>query len=219
MPDSSEVESFVECTDVGGAVAELTEHCPGPVLIVDRERRSDRNRQMAADDAPAAQETTLDVEQVHRAAVSAGYTRLLAEQLGHDRFRRASDGERRGMVAVADEQVVVGFEAVDAADVGGLLPDGQMAVTANAGARVLLFGALLETPDEQHRAQQAARVLAVLQHVARPLGCFRHYLAFSRSKVRVQDSRINLLAGAAGLRAPRAPSATWERRRSSPEPS
>ena len=65
MPDSSEVESFVECTDVGGAVAELTEHCARPVLIVDRERCSDRNRQMAPDDAPAAQETTLDVEQVH----------------------------------------------------------------------------------------------------------------------------------------------------------
>jgi hypothetical protein len=107
---------------------------------------------MPADDAPAAQEVTIDVEQVHRAAVAPGHACFLAEQLGHHGRGRASDGERRCMVAVAHEQVVVGPEAVDAADVGRLLADRQMAVATDACACVLLLGPLLEPPDEQHRA-------------------------------------------------------------------
>jgi CHAD domain-containing protein len=103
VPDGGEVESFVKRPDVGGPVAELTEHRTERVLVVDRERRADGDRQMAPDDAPAAQEATIDVEQVHRAAVAARHTRLLAEQLGHDGCRRAPDGERRGVVAVAHE--------------------------------------------------------------------------------------------------------------------
>ena len=80
--------------------------------VVERQRRADRDRQMAADDAPAAQEATLDVEQVHRAAVAAGHAGLLAEQLGHDgRPGRTADRERRAVVAVAREQVVAVVEA------------------------------------------------------------------------------------------------------------
>ena len=135
------------------AVTELTEHRTGRVLVVERERCADRDRQMAPDDAPAAQEVTVDVEQVHRAAVPACHTRFLAEQLAHDGCRRAPDSERRGVVAIAHEQIVVGFEAIDAADVGRLLADRQMAVAADPRARVLLLGTFFEPSDEQHPAQ------------------------------------------------------------------
>ncbi len=174
MPDGGEVERFVKRPGVGGTVAELTQHRAGSVLIVERERCADRDRQMPADDAPAAQEVTIDVEQVHRAAVAARHTRLLAEQLGHHGRGRAPDGERRGVVAVAHEQIVVGFEAVDAADVRRLLADRQMAVAADPCARVLLLRALFETPDEQHQAQQTERMLPVPEHVARAIGCLGH---------------------------------------------
>ena len=45
---------------------------PSAPRVVERERRADRDRQVPADDAPAAEEVALDVEQVHRAAVAAG---------------------------------------------------------------------------------------------------------------------------------------------------
>ena len=56
---------------------------PSAAAVVERERRADGERQLAADDAPAAEEAALDVEQVHRAAVAAGDAGGLAEQLGH----------------------------------------------------------------------------------------------------------------------------------------
>src|SRR4029078_8807725 len=59
-------------------------------------------------------------------------------------------------------------------DVGRLLANRQMAVAADACARVLLLGALLEPSDQQHHAQQTQRKLAVLQHIAGLIRCLGH---------------------------------------------
>ena len=64
----------------------------GRVGLVERERGADRDRQVPADDAPAAVEAPLDVEQVHRAAVAARDAGRLAEELRHD---RGADPSRR----------------------------------------------------------------------------------------------------------------------------
>ena len=74
-----------------------------------------------------------------------------------------ADGERRAVVAVAREQVVAVAELVDRADVRGLLADAEVAVAADAGARVLLLGALLEAPHQVHRAVQASGGCRVLR--------------------------------------------------------
>ena len=108
----------------------------------------------AADDAPAAEEAALDVEQVHRAAAAVGDAGDLAEQLGHDRGGRAADRERGAVVAVGREQAVALLQRVDGADDRGLLADGQVAVAADPRARVLLLGALLEAADQHHLAKQ-----------------------------------------------------------------
>jgi hypothetical protein len=143
--------------DVGRAVAELAQHDAVGAGVVERERRADRDRQVPADDAPAAEEAPVDVEQVHRAAVAAGDAGRLAEQLGHHAGRLGADRQRRAVVAVAREQVVGLAERLDGADVGRLLADREVAVAADPGPRVLLLRALLEAADQHHLAEDAPR--------------------------------------------------------------
>jgi hypothetical protein len=131
------------------------EHDAVRAVVVERQRRAGGDRQLAADDAPAAEEAAIDVEQVHRAAVPAGDSGGLAEQLRHHRRRRRADGQRGAVVAVAREQVIGGAERLDGTHRGGLLADREMAVAADARAGVLLLRPLLESTDQQHLAQQA----------------------------------------------------------------
>ena len=159
---------------VDGAVAELAEHGVRLVAVLERERRADGDRQVSADDAPAAEEAARDVEQVHRAAAAVGDAGLLAEQLAHDGGRRAADGQRGAVVAVAREQAVALLEGVDRADGRGLLADRKVAVAADPGPGVLLLGALLETADQGHRPEQPAGGAGVLQNAFLTLGSARH---------------------------------------------
>ena len=126
---------------------------PSEPRVVERQRRADGDRQVAADDAPAAQEAAVDVEQVHRAAVAAGDAARLAEQLGHHAGRLRADGQRGAVVAVAREQIVGLAERLDRADVGRLLADREVAVAADPGSRVLLLRPLLEAADQHHLAE------------------------------------------------------------------
>ena len=55
----------------------------GSLAVGERQGRAGGDREMGADDAPAAEEAALDVEQVHRAATAVGDAGVLAEELGH----------------------------------------------------------------------------------------------------------------------------------------
>ena len=157
-----------------GPVSELAEDGVRLVAVGERQRGSSRDGQMCADDAPAAEEAALDVEQVHRPAAAVGDAGVLAEELRHHRRRRAPDRERRRVVAVAREERVALLERVDRADGGGLLADREMAVAADARTGVLLLGPLLEPADECHLPEEAHRVRAVVQHRRLGYGRFRH---------------------------------------------
>ena len=156
----------MEGADVRGAVAELAQDDTGRVGLIECERRADRDRQVPADDAPAAVEAALHVEQVHRAAIAPRDAGRLAEQLRHDRVGSEPTRERRSVVAVAREQVVALAEPVDRADVRGLLADAEVAVAPDAGARVLLLGALLEATHQVHRAVEPSGGCRVLRDIA-----------------------------------------------------
>jgi hypothetical protein len=93
------------------------------------------------------------------------------------------------MVAIACVEAVAVLERVDGADRGGLLADGEMAVAADAGARVLLLGALLEPTDQRHRTEQTARGIRVGEDVWWGLGGLRH-----RQNLSGQSSRVEIMA-------------------------
>ena len=71
--------------------------------ILDREADAGGERNVAADDAVAAEEVRVGVEQVHRAALAARAAVLAAEQLGHDGARRHPARERLAVIAVGGD--------------------------------------------------------------------------------------------------------------------
>ena len=173
-PQLGQVERLVERAGGDRAVAELAQDRVWLVAVDHRQRGAGGDRQVGADDAPAAEEVALDVEQVHRAAAAVGDARVLAEQLGHDRRRGASDRQGGGVVAVAGVERIALREGVDRAHRGGLLADRKVAVAADPRTGVLLLGALLEAADQGHLPEEAERVLAVVQHRDIACGGLRH---------------------------------------------
>jgi len=129
---------------------------------------------MGADDAPAAEEAALDVEQVHRPTAAVSDAGVLAEELRHHRSSRAPHSEGCRVVAVAGEERVTLLECVDRADGRGLLADREVAVAADARTGVLLLGPLLEPADECHLPEKTHRVRTVAQDRRLGYGWFRH---------------------------------------------
>ena len=143
------------------AVTELAQHGVGLLGVLEGQRGAGGDRQVGADDAPAAVEAALDVEQVHRAAATVSRAGDLAEQLGHDRTGRAADRQRGAVVAIGGEHAVALLHRVDRAHHRGLFADRKVAVAADPGARVLLLGAFLETADQHHLPKQPVGRLGV----------------------------------------------------------
>ena len=118
-------------------------------------------RNLSADDAVAAEEVLVGVEEVHRAALALRAAADLAEQLGHHLVGRSAHDERVAVVAVAREHVVVRSQRRERADGDRLLPDVEVAEAADLAERVSLGRLLLEAADENHLVEHAEQRLAV----------------------------------------------------------
>jgi hypothetical protein len=167
LPQRGHVEHFVDLALVGRAVAEVgVGHVlVAAVLVGEAEAGADRH--LGADDPVAAEKAGGDVEHVHRAALAMGRTARTAGQLGHDFFRIHAGGQHVAVVAIAgDDLVAVALDGFHA-DRDGLLADVEMAETADQTHAVKLSGALLETPDEQHRAVIAQPLIVVARRRGR----------------------------------------------------
>ena len=97
----------MERADVHRAVAEVADGDALALLVAQRVRGAGGEREVAADDAVAAVEAVLDVEEVHRAALPFREAGGLAEELGHDAAGIGAEDERVGVVAIAGEDDVV----------------------------------------------------------------------------------------------------------------
>ena len=160
-PEGREVHRLAEVAGVGGAVAEHADgHLVG-ALVVGGEREPGGDREVAADDPVAAHEAAVAVEDVHRAAASAGGAVLAAEQLGHHVLGVGAAGDRVAVGPVGADQVVVRLHHRGRADDRRLLADRQ--VQEPAGLRTLVLAArlLLEAADQGHLAEQFAARLGV----------------------------------------------------------
>src|SRR5207253_27016 len=149
------------------AVAEEGNGDPRLAAELERERRTGDLRQPAADDGVRAEESALDVVEVHRAAVPARAALELPVQLRHDLVRRRADRERVAVRAVRRGDHVALLERGADADGDGLLPDRDVEEARQLPGAETLLDLLLEAPDQQHLAQQLA--LALLRECRRSL--------------------------------------------------
>src|SRR4029077_12458771 len=80
-PDRSHVEGFVECADVGGAIAEETERNSAGAAVPGCEGGTHGDRKVRPDDGERSQRTGTHVSEVHRATLPATQAAGLAEDL------------------------------------------------------------------------------------------------------------------------------------------
>ena len=131
LPESSDVQRFVERADVGRRLAEVGHRDLIGAAIPGGEREAGAERDLATDDAVSSHEMHRHVEQVHRAALALRASRCLAEQFGHDRARRHAAGQRLPVFAVGADHVVVGTQRGERADRDRFLPDIEVAEAAD----------------------------------------------------------------------------------------
>jgi hypothetical protein len=163
-------ETLGEAADRRCAFAEEALRDASVAAVFGREGRTGRDRHVAPDDAIAAKEVRVLVEQVHRAAEPLHEAGLLAIQLREDGPRRDTLGVGVAMLAIGRDHVVLGLERGDRADAYSFLADDEVQEAADLALRVRLGGGLLHAPDCEHLAVERTQLLDRRLRVRRILG-------------------------------------------------
>ena len=146
----------MEGAGVRRAVAEERDRDPRLVAQLEREPGADERRQAAADDRVRAEVAALDVVEVHRAAVAVRAALDLPVELGHQRVRVRPARERVAVGAVGGAEDVAVLHRRADADLGRLLADRDVQEPGKIAGAEALLDLLLETPDQEHLAQEVA---------------------------------------------------------------
>src|SRR5581483_3754427 len=157
LPELGQVEGLVEGADVRRAVAEERDPDARLASQLERERGTGDRGQAAADDRVRAEVPTLDVVEVHRAAVAVRAALELSVELGHQLVRMRAAGERVRMRAVRRGEDVTVLHRLAHADRDRLLADRDVQEAGQLAGAEPLLDLLLEVPDEQHLAQELAQ--------------------------------------------------------------
>ena len=92
------------------AVAEEAEDHLALLADLRGERDTRRLRDPLADDPGGAEEAAARVAQVHRTAVATAQAVLAPVDLGHDRLRVGSEGDRIAVAAIGRHQLIAGLD-------------------------------------------------------------------------------------------------------------
>ena len=143
----------MEGTLIVGAVAEKGDDNLAVLLLLGGKRRTDGDRNAAADDTVGAEIALGDVGNMHRAASALAVSGLLAEELcEHFRDFRAL-GDTMAMAAMGRGDQVILAERQGNADRTGFLADRKMHCAVNEATRIGFLRTLFEAADEVHLAQ------------------------------------------------------------------
>ena len=168
LPERREVDGLVEVAGLHRAVAEEDDRDRVLALLPRGQGTSERERDVAADDAGRAHEAVLHVDEVHRAAEPAAQPAVAPHQLGHRPLQRRALRDRVTVRAVpgVDGVVVPQLRAHGRGD--ALLTDAEVDQPVDLVGALELGDPLLEQPDPPHRRQQAQRLLAAERVEDRP---------------------------------------------------
>ena len=175
-PQRGKVEALVENALVDAAVAEEGHaHLPG-ALELGGEGHASRDGNRAADHGHRAQESVVDVGDVHGAALASRGPFGPAAQLGHQRLQRNAPGYGVAVAPVVADYLVTVLKDTDHSRGHRLLADRHVHGAADVALLVGAVGALLEPADQRHGLIELERDGGVRQqtverrgHAASPL--------------------------------------------------
>src|SRR5581483_9651068 len=157
--DLREVQALVEVGLVDGAVAE--ERDRRLARPAEGERRPGRGRDRAADDAEAADQAVLEVDDVHRARAAAADPGRAAEQLVEELLRLEPERERVAVPAVRPADAVAVAQAARDADLDRLLAGAEVRRPVNVPLQEERLHELFEAADELHAPVEIEGLLDV----------------------------------------------------------
>src|SRR5215467_9564967 len=105
------------------------------------------DRDLGADNTVTAEKIFLPAEHVHRTALAVRIAAAAAGQFGHDPVRIHATSQHVPVIAIRSDDRVTLFKGRLHADHDRLLPDVQVAKSADQAHAIHLTGPLLESPD------------------------------------------------------------------------
>ena len=145
---------------VGRAVAEEGQRHPGSLLLLEGQRRADRDGDAAGHDAVGAQDAQVEVGHVQRAALAAAVAGGARGQLGHHVLRVAALGDQVAVPAVRAGDHVVRLQRGARADRGGLLAHAGMDEAGDQPGAPFVDGAQLELAHQEHLAVEVKKFIS-----------------------------------------------------------
>ena len=152
LPQARHVEGFVDLALVGRTLTEEDHRDVVALAVLVGKGDAGAERDLGADDAVAAVEALLQVEDVHRSALALGDAAGATGQLGHDGLGRHAADQRVAVAAVAGDDRILGPDGVIDADNDGFLADVEMAEPSDQAHAIHLADLLFEAADQQHLA-------------------------------------------------------------------
>ena len=160
LPERSHVEGFMESALIHRAVAEVADANAIFLAVLARERNARRQRQMAADDRVAAEESLLDVEEVHGAPLPLRAARRLPHLFAHRGPGLHAASEGVAVIAIGGDHIVVFSENADRTDRNRLLSAIEVTETADFLILVKHGRPLFKAADQQHLPEPSQSLIS-----------------------------------------------------------
>src|SRR4030095_3748631 len=161
---SGQIQRFVEGALIDRSITEKAERDPIFAAVLDGESQSHRQRNVRCDNSVTSVHVMLLVEKMHRAAQAARAACFFPKKLRHTGVGACAASKRVSVIAVSGDDVVIVTDRSDSAGYHRFLPNVKMTKTADLLRLILLAGAFLKTPNQQHQREHLAFVALLRLH-------------------------------------------------------
>src|SRR5437588_3591317 len=197
----AEIQSFVERALIDRAVAEEAECYTIFVTVFDRKGQSNSQRHVGADDRMAAIHVILAVEKMHRAAQAARTAGFFSKELCHACVGAGAASKSMRVIAVSGDDIIIVAHRGNRAGHNGLLADIKMTKTADLLRLILLAGAFLKTPDQEHQREHLDFVALLYRlHGGHPAAAGRNAAARARDRLVVRPRFMQTIKSSVKIR-------------------
>ena len=151
--ESRQIQRFVEGSLIDRSITEKAERDAIFAPVLDGESQSHRQRNVSCDNGVTSVHVMLLVEKMHRATQAARTACFFSKKLRHTGVRACAASKRVSVIAVSGDDVVIVANGRDGAGHNCFLANVKVTKTADLLRLILLTGAFLETPNQQHQRE------------------------------------------------------------------